>query len=117
MSENPKKYILPVRQKDKIIYDLIKNGAKRIETRGGGPKYDHIKRGDIVVVQCGDEEFTRKVQNVLKFSSVDKMLKKYKVEDINPKLHTPQELKALYKSFPGYEERIRKYGLIAFELK
>lgn len=45
------------------------------------------------------------------------MLEHYKPSDINPTIATADELKALYRSFPGYDERLKKYGILAFELE
>lgn len=111
-----KKYTLPCRQIDRNIYDSIKNGQKKIETRAAGPKYENIKDGDIIVFKCGQDSFERIVKNVRKFKSVDKMLEVYKFKDINPSVKTVKELKAMYNSFPGYKERIKKYGIITFKL-
>jgi len=45
------------------------------------------------------------------------MLVSHKVQDIDPRVETEEELKKMYHSFPGYDERLKKYGIIAFELK
>ncbi|MBI5913246.1 hypothetical protein HY839_02265 [Candidatus Azambacteria bacterium] len=51
------------------------------------------------------------------FSSIGALLKKYKVKDINPACATGKELRDMYYSFPDYEEKIAKHGLIALELE
>lgn len=102
----PKTYILPIRETDKEIYDLIKNGKKKVETRGGGPRYANISDRDVVKIKCGKDSFLRRVKNVKKFKSVDEMLKIYDVLDIDPRISTAEELKKLYRSFPGQEERL-----------
>ncbi len=112
-----KTYILPVRKIDREVYDLIKSGEKRIETRGGGPKYNNISDGDIVKIKCEGDSFERKVKNVKKFKSIDEMLSNYSVKDIDPRVSTKEELEKMYKSFPNYKERLAKYGIIAFELE
>ncbi|MBU1177342.1 MAG: hypothetical protein V1901_00410 [Patescibacteria group bacterium] len=111
-----KKYILPVRQADRNIYDFIKNGQKKVETRIAGPKYENIKDGDIIIFKCGQDKFERIVKNVCKFKSVDKMLKVYNPQDINPNIDNIKDLKLMYDSFSGYKEKIKKYGIIAFKL-
>ncbi len=50
------------------------------------------------------------------FKTVGAMLKKYTVRDINLKCATTKELRDLYFSFPGYKEKIEKFGLIALEI-
>ena len=111
-----KKYTLPLRQADRNIYDFIENGQKKVETRVAGPRYKNIKDGDTIVFKCGKDRFERFAKKVKKFKSVDKMLKVYKLKDINPSVNTIKELKAMYDSFSGYKEKIKKYGIIAFEL-
>jgi len=110
-----KKYILPFRQTDRNIYDFIENGQKKIETRIAGPRYENIKDGDIIIFKCGQDRFERIVKNVSKFKSVDKMLEVYKPQDINPDIDNIRDLKLMYNSFSGYREKIKKYGIIAFE--
>jgi ASC-1-like (ASCH) protein len=113
----PKKYILPVREADRAIYNLIKSGEKKFETRAGGPKYQNIQKGNIVVLKCGKDRFEKKVAEVHKFKSVKEMLKNYKPSDILPGVKSADELMGLYHSFPGYDERLKKYGIMVFELK
>jgi len=111
-----KRYTLPVRQTDRAIYDLIKSGKKKIETRVAGPKYQNIKDGDLIVFKCGKDSFERLAKKVRKFNSIDQMLKSYNFKDINPLVNTAEELKIMYNSFPGYTQKLEKYGIIAFEL-
>lgn len=96
---------------------MIRDGKKKIETRAGGPKYKDIKEGDIVVFDCGDEKLTKRVIRVRRFRTKKEMLKAYTVNQIDPMVSAAEELMKMYDSFPGYKERIKKYGLIAFELK
>jgi len=111
-----KKYILPIRQVDRTTYDLIESGEKRVETRAAGPRYKDIKDRDMVVFKCGNDSFERIVKKAQKFKSVDEVLNHYDVKDINPRVNTIEELKSMYNSFPSYTEKIKKYGIIAFEL-
>ncbi|MBS3903518.1 MAG: hypothetical protein KGZ30_04075 [Anaplasmataceae bacterium] len=112
----PKKHILLIRAVDRAVYDLIKSDKKKIETRAAGPKYKNIKKGDILVLKCGKDRLEKKVKRVSKFKSVSGMLQKYKPSQIDPRTKMANELKAMYDSFPGYKERLRKYGVIAFEV-
>ncbi len=112
-----KKHVLPIREVDRAVFDLIKSGKKKIETRAAGPKYEHIQEGDILVLKCGKNKFERKVLTLKKFKSVDAMLKKYKFSDVDPRVNSPAELKKLLNSFPGYSLRLKQYGILAFVLK
>ena len=114
---NSKTYTLPIRAVDRDTFLLIKNGKKKVETRAGGKKYKDIRAGDTVVFSCGKSRFTRTVRTVHVFRTVAAMLRKYKVKDINPTVTTNKELIAMYRRFPGYRLRIKKYGLIVFTLQ
>jgi len=66
---------------------------------------------------CGKDVFEMKIKKATIFKSIAAILKKYKPETINPKTHTAQEARDMWYSFPGYKEKIRKYGLVALELE
>ena len=108
--------VLRFRQINRNTFEAIRNGKKKVETRAATTKYADIKKDDMVKFVCGSSSFIRKVKKVQKFKTVDLMLKKYKVKDINPFIKTKEELLEKYYSFPGYKEKIKRYGLIAFEL-
>ena len=108
--------ILRFRQINKDIFEAIKNGKKKIETRAGSPKYFNIKAGDALVFVCGKERFEKKIKKVSKFKSIAALHKVYKPIEINPRTKTLAESKKMYYSFPGYKEKIKRYGLIALEL-
>ena len=112
-----KRKILKFRAVDRDIFKMIINGGKKIETRAATERYRDIKAGDIIILVCGDKRVNKKVKKVGLFESIVAVLKKYKPEAINPNIHTAQEAKAMWYSFPGYKEKIKKYGLIAIELE
>lgn len=105
-----------IRDVDRPIFELIKSGQKKIETRAGG-KYEDVKEGDTLVFTCGDEKVEKLVKRVVRFTNLDELLKEYRVEEIHPGFTTKEELEGMYATFPGYEERIKEHGLIAFELE
>ncbi|MFH0852519.1 MAG: ASCH domain-containing protein [bacterium] len=109
--------ILKFRAVNKDIFEAIRDGRKKIETRAGTEKYRDIKAGDTLVLVCGKKNFEKKVKRVQTFRSIAAMLKRYKVKDIDPRLKTKEELEKIYHSFPNYREKIKKYGLIAFGLE
>ncbi|MDP3697763.1 MAG: hypothetical protein Q8R55_07190 [Candidatus Taylorbacteria bacterium] len=109
-------YTLRFRQTNKDVFTAIKIGKKKVETRAGSPRYFDIKEGDILVFVCGKNKFEKKVKKVRKFKSISALHKIYKPVEINPKTTTIAESEKMYHSFPGYKEKIKKYGLIALEL-
>lgn len=114
---NRKKHILRFRSINRDIFNAIKSGKKKIETRAGSMKYRSISKGDIAVLVCSKSKFEMKINLVQKFSSIKALLRKYKPFDINPKIKTAAELQKMYSSFPGYDQKIRKYGLVVVGLK
>jgi len=114
---NKKKTILRFRAINRDVFDAIKIGKKKIETRAAIERYRNIKAGDIARLVCGKDVFEMKIKKATIFKSIAAILKKYKPETINPKTHTAQEARDMWYSFPGYKEKIRKYGLIALELE
>ena len=114
-----KKYILRFSQSNKssrASFKNLGNRSKKIETRAGSPKFKNIQKGERLVLVCGKEKFEKKVKKATTFKTIDSMLLKYKLVDIMPELETKAELKKAYFSYPGYKEKIKKFGLIALEI-
>ncbi len=111
------KHTLRFAEINKDIFQAIRDGRKKVETRAGSTKYQKIKSGDVLVLSCSGKKFEKKIQKVRHFSSIKEILKKYKPEEINPKTHSLEETEKMYYSFTGYKEKIKKLGLFAFELE
>lgn len=107
---------LKFREVNRDIFEAIRSGRKKVETRAATDKYRLIKPGDKVVFICGKDKFEKAVRRAEVFKTISGLLKKYKVKQINPKLKSEKELREMYFSFPNYKEKIKKYGLIALEL-
>jgi ASC-1-like (ASCH) protein len=101
---------------DRNIFQAIKNGYKKIETRAATKKYKTIEAGDVFRFVCGDEILDKVIIGVTHFNSIAELVKKYKPKDINPGSHSVEDLQKMYDSFTGYTEDIPKYGIMAFEL-
>jgi ASC-1-like (ASCH) protein len=110
------KFILPIREEDKRFLEAIKRGEKTIETRAATPKYRKIKPGDILVFRCGKEKLEKKVKEVLVFKSIEELTETLGIQQIMPFASSVGEMREIYFSFPGYQGKIAKYGLIAFLL-
>lgn len=100
------------------VYSFValKDGTKKIETRAATEKYRKVSAGDILVFKCGTKEFERKIKKVSFFGSIAGMLKVYSVKSIMPDRVSKKELEEAYFSYSSYREKIRKCGLVAFEL-
>jgi len=108
---------LNFRVKDRDIFDAIVGGRKKVETRAATPKYKKIKVGDILTMVCGKRRLKKKVKKVEYFKTISAVIKKYKPEIINPKIHSIKEARAMWYNFPGYKEKIKKFGLVTWQLK
>lgn len=110
------RYTLRFRAINRDTFDAIRDGRKKVETRAATVKYRDIKVGDTIVFVCGKDKFERRVKTATRLKTIAAMLKKYSVRDINPQCATANELRDMYYAFPGYREKIKKFGLIALEL-
>lgn len=110
-------YKLKIRAVDKGIFDAIKSGQKKIETRAAVENYRKIGKGDTIVFVCGKKTLKKKVATAKLYKSIGAVFKDYKIKDIFPLLSIISEARKVYFSFPGYRDKIKKYGLIAWQLK
>jgi ASC-1-like (ASCH) protein len=108
---------LKIRAVDGAVFAAIKNGVKKIETRAAIPSYCKIKKGDRIVFICGQEKVEKKVESAALYKSIGVLFRRYGVKDIFPDLTTVGEATKKYYSFPDYREKIKKFGLIVWELK
>lgn len=108
---------LKFRAVNRDIFEAIRDGRKKLETRAATEKYRAIKQGDSVMCVCDDDAFMKIVAHTEIFHSISALLEKYAPSDINPKCATEEDIRAMYHSFPDYEENIPRYGIIALELK
>jgi ASC-1-like (ASCH) protein len=111
-----KTHTLPFARKDSDIWKLIKEGKKTVETRAAGPKYEHIQAGDVLIFSCAGKKFKMKIKKVSKFRTLSAMFKHYDPQLIHPGIEGKKALIERYHSFTGYKERIKQYGMLAFEL-
>ncbi len=112
-----KRHTLRFRAVDRATFDDIREGRKRVETRAATVKYRNIAPGDILVFICETEQFERQVATAEHFASVDDMLQRFTVSDISPQITDREALLRMYHGFPGYEEKIREFGIIALTVK
>lgn len=108
--------ILRFVQTNRHIFNAIKDRKKTIETRAATVKYKNLKKGDVLELVCGSERFSRKIKRVRHFKTIVAMLKICSIQKINPFIVTKKELEERYRSFPGYAEKIKKFGLMTFEI-
>ena len=108
---------LRFREAHRDIFEAIRKGKKKVETRAATSRYFDIKAGDGIKLICGKDHLTKRIKKVEIFKTILEMLKKYKVKEINPSVKSAKELEKMYHSFPSYKEKIKKYGLIILLLE
>lgn len=107
-------------KEDAQLFRLIKDSVKTTEVRAlddptsSKSFYSTIQTGDEIEFFCGLDTITKKVGNVRRYQELDILLKNENIEDIEPSVNK-SELKAKLLSFPNYPNRIKEYGLIAFD--
>ncbi|OGY96824.1 MAG: hypothetical protein A2122_00055 [Candidatus Liptonbacteria bacterium GWB1_49_6] len=111
------------------IFEALKNGKKRVETRAGKPDgaekdWRNFKIGDVInfsLVEEGTERvlssevITKEIVSIHHFQTIDKLLLRFDVNEIHP--YHPNEYRNWWESRPVFKERIKKYGIWAFELQ
>lgn len=108
--------VLPFRAGDKADTENIKNGLKTIETRAGTVRYKDVKAGDTLVISCAGEKFEKTVKKVKHYDSIEALLTENDFKLIAPTAETVGDVYKMYASYPGYKDKIAKYGIMAFYL-
>jgi ASC-1-like (ASCH) protein len=111
-----KKHILRFRAKDKKNFLELKDGLKCVETRAATERYRKIAKGDILVITCGNLRLEKKVKRVRIFKSVDALTKKIFYRKIMPTALSLSDVKKAYAGYPGYTEKLKKFGVVAWDL-
>ena len=112
-----KTYTLRFAKTNLETWNFIKNGKKKVETRAATLKYLPINRGDTLVLSCSGKKIQKKIKKVTHFKTLTSLFKKYSPNTIHPGIGNEKNMIAQYHSFPGYEEKIKEFGILAFELE
>ena len=112
-----KSHTITFREQDKNNFDAIKSGEKTIESRAGTGKYKEIEVGDEIVFECAGETLSKTVKKIYHWASVEQMIEEVPLKSVIPWVKTVEEAKAVYASFPSYEEKIKEFGILGFELE
>ncbi len=127
-TKNSKVWNLKIYGKD--IFQALKNGTKKIETRAGRPRgsgkyWGDFKKGDIVRFSLADEKtdsvvsavlpVERIVDKVKHFRTIEEVFEVYPPDDCCPG-KSLDEIKKWWKNRPALRERISKYGIWVIEL-
>lgn len=102
---------------DKKNFEEVKSDIKSIETRAGTIKYQTVKVGDTLTFVCGQDQCLKEIIRKFHWPSIDAMVKEIDFKRIMPSVQSVDEMKKIYASYPDYEKKIKKYGLLGFEIK
>lgn len=108
---------LKFRAVNRDIFEAIRDGRKKMETRAATEKYRAIGQGSPVMFVCDDDSFVKTVAHTEIFDSIPALLEKYAPSDINPACATEEDVRAMYHSFPDYAENIPRYGIMVLKLE
>jgi ASC-1-like (ASCH) protein len=111
-----KKYTLRFRATDKKNFLELKDGLKSVETRAATERYRKVVKGDILVIICGKARLERKVKRARIFKSVDRMIETIPYRKINPSARSIAEVKKAYAGYSGYAEKLKKFGIVAWNI-
>jgi ASC-1-like (ASCH) protein len=87
--------------------------ARRHAPCRSGPAIEH---GDEIVFTCGKDYFSKKVNRIYHWPTVEAMVAEVPLTIIMPGLLTVEEARGRYSTYPGYMEKIEKGGIFGFEL-
>ncbi len=111
-----KSHTIHFREQDKNNFDALQSGEKIIESRAATGKFVSIEVGDELVFECAGETFSKTVKKRYHWGTVEQMVADVPLKRVIPWVDTLQEAKAVYASFPGYEEKIKEFGILGFEV-
>ena len=112
-----KNWTVRFRAVDRARFEEVRSGRKKYETRAATVKYEPMTEGDTITFVCGKERFQKVIVRKYHFKTVIGMLRKLPLQRIMPDVKTLADVKARYATYPDYPEKIKKFGLFAFELK
>ena len=110
-------HILRFRKKDKDTFLAIARGEKSVETRAATKRYVGFVEGDTLTFVCGTLRTTKTILRKKHFKTLAALFRAYAPGRIMPGIKNERELRKMYYSFPQYREKLRRYGVIAWELK
>lgn len=111
-----KTYTLRFRAVDRRNFLEIKDGLKTVETRAATSKYKDVQKGDTLVFVCGKERMEKVVKKTAHFQSILAMTKAIPFKKVMPSVASVAEMAKIYKTYTGYEEKIKEFGIIAMYL-
>lgn len=101
----------------KQYFDFIANGKKTVEGRIYSHPFTKATKGDVVTFINQSQKVTCKITEIVKYKSFKDMLDKEGVRNCLPDISTVDEGVKIYHSIPGYEDKAKKFGVIAVRIE
>lgn len=96
-------------------FTQMKNKEKLYELRIYDEKRRKISVGDFVLFTCGDEEILVQVCSIAVATKFKDLVRgRHFISSLLPGVTDAKEAIAIYKGFPDYREKAKKYGVIMF---
>jgi ASC-1-like (ASCH) protein len=116
-----KKWLFPL---TKEMYELVESGEKTMEGRVSEPSnpkknYLLMNIGDTIIFECLETKRRTKTKVVYKkhYKNVEECLNEQGLEKMLPGVNSIEEGINLYNNFPGYKERIKRFGIYAISFE
>ena len=104
---------------DEDIFEVVKNGTKRVEVRLFDNKRRKMKVGDELVFfkrPLEEEKIVTKIIGLKTFKNFNELVKEYDVSRLYLDTFTKEQFIKLLERFYSYEEQ-EKYGVVAIEFE
>ncbi|MBM3271782.1 hypothetical protein FJY94_00625 [Candidatus Kaiserbacteria bacterium] len=111
-----KTHHLEFREVDRVRFEEVRSGLKGIETRAATDKYRAMEEGDVITCTCGQDSFSKRIVRKWHWRTIEAMLAEVPLQRIMPDVHSLEQARARYATYPGYPEKIATYGIVGFEL-
>jgi ASC-1-like (ASCH) protein len=110
-------WILRLRATDTALFEDIRAGRKRVETRAATPRYQPVALGDTLVFVCGSRRCKKRITRVQRFKSIAALVKAIPFRLIMPSARSLAEVKEIYAGYSGYAEKIQTFGIVAWHIR
>jgi len=96
---------------------MIQKGSKTVEGRINNGMFKSYKKDDLVRFFCQQDDVTCKIEDAVPYKSFEEMLTAEGVGCCIPGIYKVSEGVRLYHQIPGYEQKAKQHGVVAFRLK
>jgi len=104
---------------DEDIFEIVKNGTKRVEIRLLDKKRELMKVGNILTFYKRpllEEKITTRITRLQSFKTIEDLLNKYEMKEIYIDGFSKEKFITLISKFYSEEEQ-EKYGFVAIEFE